>query len=288
MEVGEYTWRVLLIYFASIFVFGLGLIVGSFLNVVIYRLGTGQTVGGRSMCLACGKKLKAFELIPVLSFLLLRGRCSSCKTKISFQYPAVELLTGIIFILTYLKLSSNLTTFSITEVALFVVNLVVWSLLIAILVYDLKHKIIPPTLVVPFIALSAIIALVRVVDVYQLGGFTTLVTLDLLAGPLFYLFFYSLWKISRGTWMGLGDGNLALGIGLYLGLIPGLSAMFISFWMGAIVGLLLIALTKVLPLLRLKGSLGAITMRSEIPFAPFLIFGMAIVSFFNINVFSFF
>ena len=77
--------------------FTLGLIIGSFLNVVILRYNTGRSFGGRSACMTCQSELKAYELIPLFSFITLRGRCLSCKTKISIQYPLVEFATGLIF-----------------------------------------------------------------------------------------------------------------------------------------------------------------------------------------------
>src|SRR3989344_244845 len=88
--------------FFSVFVFLFGAVVGSFLNVVILRLNTGQSiVSGRSKCFTCAKKLKWHELLPIVSFVFLRGKCSACKTKISWQYPLVETITGIIFVLLF-------------------------------------------------------------------------------------------------------------------------------------------------------------------------------------------
>lgn len=73
-----------------------GLIVGSFLNVVILRMNTGKTLGGRSMCLSCNKKLEWYELIPLVSFIIQRGRCTKCHSKISWQYPIVEAITAVL------------------------------------------------------------------------------------------------------------------------------------------------------------------------------------------------
>src|SRR3989344_1792899 len=94
-------------YLFSIFVFILGTIIGSFLNVVILRYNTGSSIQGRSGCMSCGKPLVWYELFPVLSFLFLLGRCGGCKSRISAQYPLVELLTGIIFLLTFLQFSPS-------------------------------------------------------------------------------------------------------------------------------------------------------------------------------------
>src|ERR1700748_3830531 len=92
-----------MITFLTIVFLGLGLIIGSFLNVVIFRLNTERSFGGRSACMVCRNKLAWYDLIPVFSFLFLLGRCRNCKTKISVQYPLVELGAGIIFALLFLK-----------------------------------------------------------------------------------------------------------------------------------------------------------------------------------------
>src|SRR3989344_7311171 len=118
--------------------FTLGLIIGSFLNVVIYRLHTGKSLGGRSTCMSCSTTLSWYELIPVFSFLGLKGRCKNCSTKISIQYPLVELATGLIFASLFLKLQ----TFGVS----YVYYALMFSLLVVIAVYDLKHKIIPDKL----------------------------------------------------------------------------------------------------------------------------------------------
>src|SRR3989344_2043374 len=97
--------------FISILIFIFGAVVGSFLNVIILRLNTGQSiVSGRSKCFTCAKKLKWHELLPIASFVFLRGKCSACKTKISWQYPVVETITGIIFLLLFQQ-SQNILDF---------------------------------------------------------------------------------------------------------------------------------------------------------------------------------
>ena len=83
--------------------FGFGIIIGSFLNVIILRYNTHKTFGGRSACMSCTKKLHWYELIPIFSFVGLKGRCQTCKTKISWQYPLVELATGVMFVLIFCK-----------------------------------------------------------------------------------------------------------------------------------------------------------------------------------------
>ena len=102
MIINPYT----LIFLLSFIFFVLGLIIGSFLNVVICRMNTRRSLGGRSACMSCQYKLCWYELIPLFSFLILRGRCRNCKTRISLLYPIVEFTTGIIFFLLFLKFSA--------------------------------------------------------------------------------------------------------------------------------------------------------------------------------------
>jgi leader peptidase (prepilin peptidase)/N-methyltransferase len=271
----------------ALFFFILGAIAGSFLNVVIIRFGTGRTPSGRSHCLSCGKTLGVIDLIPILSFLALRGRCRSCGSLISIQYPIVEAATGLFFLLTYFKFEGSFQILSLFDCLKVALALFIEMVLIVIAGYDIRHKIIPDSLVYIFIISGLVIAFSRFMVGIQFG-FDVFLLLDLLSGPLLFLFFYILWKISGGRWMGLGDAKLSLGIGLALGFLSGLSAIIFGFWIGAVVGILLIVFSKLLPPLRLKGSSIAVTMKTEIPFAPFLILGAAIAFFSGLNAFFIF
>lgn len=260
------------VFYILIFIFGT--IIGSFLNVVIYRLGTGMSiVRGRSMCFSCGKKLSWYELIPVLSFIIQKGKCINCKSKFSWQYPTVEAITGLLFLLIIYKLQ-------ITDYANISVNLlelaylwVIFSILMIIAVYDMRHKIIPNSFVYSFIFLSAL----QFIWAPSIQGW------DVLAGLILFLPFAALWFFSRGRWMGFGDAKLSFGIGWFLGLSGGISAVILAFWIGAVWGLALIAFSKIN---RLFFTAKTITMKSEIPFGPFLILGTLLVFFFNVDIFS--
>ncbi|MBP6858026.1 MAG: prepilin peptidase [Candidatus Pacebacteria bacterium] len=256
--------------FLPIIVFGLGLIIGSFLNVVILRLNTGRSVAkGRSKCARCSNTLAWYELIPVLSFLHLRGKCKTCKNPISFQYPVVELVTALTFIILYTKIILSLG-FNFVGIVSFLGSATVASLLIVILAYDIKHKIIPDKIVYPFIIVSLI-------SVFWRHAFTFDSSLipSLLAGPALSAPFFFLWFFSKGRAMGFGDVKLTLGIGWLLGLAGSLAVFFLSFWLGAIVGLLLMASSKA-------------SIKSEVAFAPFLIVAVFIVSIFGVTLQSLF
>ena len=252
------------------FVFGLGLIIGSFLNVVVYRYNTGLSiVHGRSRCLSCGRTLGFFDLIPVVSFIVQRGRCGTCRARISFQYPVVELVSGLFLLFVYLYFGLNLQAVLVALAGL---------IALAIAVYDMKHKIIPDGLVYTFIALCFISFLVRtgMGDIFHgaLFGGT-------LAGPITALPFALLWFVSRGRWMGFGDAKLALGIGWLLGLPYSLTGVMFAFWIGTVVSLGLIGIEK----LRLNSKPQGHTIKSEIPFAPFLITGMYVELFLHFDLF---
>src|SRR3989338_7481382 len=230
----------------AVFYFLFGLIIGSFLNVLILR-HRALPLGGRSQCPSCSHNLAWFDLIPVISWILLRGKCRYCKSSISTQYPIVELLTGILFLLVgLLGLTLIEQLFALPSLAL----------LIAIFFYDLRHKIIPNPWVwaFNFLALS-----------YSLITFK-ISLLSLLSGPMAALPLFLLWFISGGRWMGFGDVKLALGIGWLLGVPFGLVAVFFGFVLGATVSVPLLLWGKTRP-----GGGAGLTMKSEVPFGPFLI-----------------
>lgn len=272
--------------YLSIIVFLFGLAVGSFLNVVILRYKR-KDLSGRSECPHCGKKLEWFELIPLLSFFFQGFKCRSCKEPISWQYPLVELFSGLAFFGIFLFLLEERGVNSIFTDLLFWASFAIlgaiWSFLVAIFVYDLYHKIIPDRFVYPFIFLSFIWLLLSG------GGKGFLVfpdLLDIFAGPLLFLFFFSLWYFSRGTWMGFGDAKLALGMGFLLGFSKGFSAFMLSFWIGAVVSLIFLLLKpQIINIIGKRiSSLKDISIKSEIPFAPFLIIGTALAFFFGLDM----
>jgi prepilin signal peptidase PulO-like enzyme (type II secretory pathway) len=257
-----------------LFAFVFGAIIGSFLNVVSLRWNTGMGVNGRSKCFSCGKGLVWHELIPIFSFAAQKGRCKKCKSKISWQYPIVEFLSGAVFALIFITfppvdLASAITT---------ILYLFITAILMVITIYDIKHKIIPDSLsytfaVLAFISLFVGSGGVTAVTMNTSPYFHIPLLINLLAGPLCALPFAFLWLVSRGTWMGLGDAKLMLGIGWTLGFVAAVSSMVLAFWIGAVISVawMLITFKKV------KGHY-------EIPFAPYLILGMYIVLLFGINV----
>jgi prepilin signal peptidase PulO-like enzyme (type II secretory pathway) len=263
----------------AVFLFFFGLIIGSFLNVIILRFDTGKGYGGRSTCFSCGKALSWIELLPMISFLFQRGKCTGCRSKISWQYPIVEFFTGLLFVLVFLfEPVAGATNF--WKIITLFASFVAWASLVVIFVYDLRHMVIPEE----FILVFGASALLRVVALMSSGGVDVLIS-HIAGALIFSLFLFSLWFFSGGKWVGFGDVELALAIGLYLGAPLSLSAIALSFWIGAIVSLIFIASKKYMGTKQLRQGAKEITMRSEIPFAPYLIIGMALAWLTGIDLF---
>ncbi|HEU5114398.1 MAG TPA: prepilin peptidase [Candidatus Paceibacterota bacterium] len=257
-------------YFTVSAIFVFGLIIGSFLNVVIFRFNTGMTVSrGRSACFSCGKTLEWYELIPVASFLMQKGACRKCRSRISWQYPLVELSGGITLVLAYILTPGAFVTAS--GFVSFVLLSILLCLYIVIVTYDIRHKIIPD-------AFSYAAGATALLMMGQGGLFAGRIDpTQAVAGPALFLFFWAFWYFSKGKWMGLGDGKLALSIGWVLGLAGGVTALLFSFWIGAVISLAIMAVERI----RGNKRLG---MRSEIPFGPFLIIGFLIVLIFRVDI----
>jgi len=255
----------------TIVFFFLGLIIGSFLNVIIFRFNTDRNLGGRSGCLSCRRVLAWYELIPVLSYFFLWGRCRGCKSFISMQYPIVEVISGLVFALIFLKFQDVFYLSTLSFSASYAYYTTMFSLLLVIAVYDLRHKIIPDVLSFVFGALAF-------VGLFFFSGYSFFPHIPVLSefasGALLALPFALLWLISRGSWMGLGDAKLALGLGWLLGFANIITSVAVAFWFGAIVGVILFLFSK------------KYKMKSEIPFAPFLVVGAFIIFAFGLDLFN--
>lgn len=228
-------------YLYPIIVILAGLAIGSFLNVIIFRIDDLKSVlNTRSHCQHCKKTLVWYDLLPLLSFVILRGKCRYCGKGISIQYPLVEAGTGLLFLLLYYLFGLN---WSLPFYA------VIFSLLTVVFVYDFRSELIPDE----FVWAGLLIALL---GSWYFGGFGLVNMLlgSLICGmiPLFLVL------ISREKWMGAGDIKLGFLVGAIVGYPRALFLIFASFVLGSIVGLIYMGLGKK----KLKDSL---------PFAPFLI-----------------
>lgn len=256
-------------------VFGvLGLIIGSFLNVVILREESGEGIGGRSHCPSCKKTLQPLDLIPLISWLYLRGRCRYCSVSISAQYPFVEAVTALLFIVV-----------SLTPLALLfkIIALCIVSLAVAIAVFDVKTMLIPDVWNYLFAGSALLYGLgMSFQNVYF--PFDVVFAGLIVAFPL-----WGLWAYSNGTWMGFGDVKFAVGMGGLLGAHDGFLALIGAFIFGALVSVcVLLPLPHVISyaqrhgFLRLSESSPRFTIKSEVPFGPFLIASCLTVWFFKL------
>jgi prepilin signal peptidase PulO-like enzyme (type II secretory pathway) len=250
---------------ALIIVFIFGLIIGSFLNVLIWRFYTGESaIKGRSYCPKCKHRLDFFDLFPVMSFVVQGGKCRYCRGAISWQYPIVELATAVLFAATYI-ICGFFASGGPAAGGQFLILLKDWfviSVMIVIFVYDAKHylildKVIYPAVVVVFIA-SPLLGLENSWWRGVLDG--------LLAAAIGGGFFLLQYVVSKGKWIGGGDVKMGFLMGLILGIKGLLVALFFSYIIGALAGLVLIALRRK-------------KMKSQIPFGMFLAVGTIIAMF---------
>ncbi|MDI6815577.1 MAG: prepilin peptidase [Actinomycetota bacterium] len=250
------------IYNFVFFIFGL--IIGSFLNVCAYRIPRNESIAyPPSHCPACGSDVKAIDNIPVISYLLLRGRCRGCRENISLKYPAIELLTGVLWVASYYSFGLRM---ELPYALFFITTLILLSAI------DLDTKTIPNKILLPAMALSVLLLLLyfaglktppivanmeatgAIIGFFAGGGFLYVVAM---LAPL----------IFKKEAMGGGDIKLAAFMGLYLGGYVML-ALFIGFFLGAVVGVILISKN------RESGQ-------EMIPFGPFLAAGSIITLFFG-------
>lgn len=236
----------------------IGLFIGSFLNVLIDRLPERKDVFvDRSKCDFCNKPLRWFELIPLFSFLIQGGQCRRCHKQLSFQYPFIELVTGFLFgILAYTL---------IPDWYLLVASLIIASSLLVIFVIDVKHYLIPDSMIV----VGLIGAVLLVLKSPQS------IMIHILSGLGAFVFLYAIWFFTKGKGMGFGDVKFAFFMGFALGFPSIIVGLYAAFLTGAILGLILM-------LGRFK------SLKSKIPFGPFLIIGYGIALVFSTSILQMF
>lgn len=239
-----------LIYLFVVFIFGLT--IGSFLNVLIWRLPREQSVAGRSQCPVCSHQLVWLDLIPVVSFLIGFGKCCYCHEPISIRYPLIELIAGVLFcVFAFLMPVTDWVSLLQLLLVLYIV-----AISIVIFVIDLEHYLILDKIIFPSVV---VILLVQIGLAVLLKDKSVLMAVMLTAvlGPLP---FWMMWKLSKGLWMGLGDVKLMVLMGLALGPVKYITALLLAIMLGALVGILLILL-------------GRKQLSSKLPFGTFLTIG---------------
>lgn len=236
----------------SCFFFLIGLVLGSFFNVCIYRIPYKLSlVSPPSHCPKCGRKIRPYDLIPVFSYLFLKGKCRDCKTKIAPEYLIVELLTGLAYLIVFRRFAWSKDL---------VVYLFLTSLLIIVTFIDLHHRIIPNRLVL----IGTIVGIPL-----MLWSGRPLIEI-VLGGSSGFLIMFAIALISRGG-MGGGDVKFAGMLGIYLGWQLTLILLFLSFFSGAFGGIILI-------MLKVKGR------KDFIPFGPFIALGAFLTVLYGSNL----
>ena len=239
----------------AIYVALFGLIVGSYLNVVVYRLPLGlSTVRPRSRCPGCGSLIRARDNVPVLSFLVLRGRCRTCGTPISWRYPLVEATAGALFVACLLR-------FGLAPQ--FLVAVVFACLMLVLGLIDYDHMILPDRITLPGIAVGLATQLAA-----PLAGLIPAVIGTLLGAGILLAVWALWWVVRREEGMGLGDVKMLALAGAFLG------------WSGVLVTLFFAALTGSVAGLALM-RWGSLDMRSKLPFGVFLALGGVVALFFG-------
>ena len=239
-------------------IFILGLTVGSFLNVLIDRLPNDKSILGRSYCDHCKKTLSWKDLIPVLSFVYLRGKCRYCHAPLSYQYPIVELLTGLLFIATYQFATLNFQL---------IYYLLIVSSLIVVFFADLKYGIIPDKILLPAIVVSLVYLTISTFY-FPSSNVLHSISNHLLSAFGSFLFFLLLYLITKTQGMGFGDVKLSFLMGLILGFPGVVLAIYLAFLTGGLVGIILILWKKK-------------KLKSSVAFGPFLVVGVLLSLFFQ-------
>ena len=233
---------------AAFFTIVFGLLIGSFLNVVIFRFPQGESIiFPASNCPSCGHQIRPWENIPILSYLVLRGKCSSCKTHISYRYPVVEALTGLVFYTAYTAygLSWDLVVFALFG-----------AILIAIAFIDIDHLIIPDSMILMgllpgFYTLITSGGETALLQIYGLFGL----------GLAFWLIRFIGEKVYKREAMGFGDVKFAAMAGWVQGWDVGIVSLFLAFLSATLL------MTVLMPI-------GLINRKQKVPFGPFICLGI--------------
>ena len=241
--------------FNTLLIVILGVVWGSFLTTVIWRVDNLPSIfRSRSRCTSCSEKIAWYDLIPILSFVMLRGRCRKCHKSLSFIYPFVEIISGIIFYLVY-------SLYAISWPSLLLV--VIFSLFIVILGHDAIFMVVDDKVVYIAIALVVVYNVVVLhdhlawVDLLKSGGLGLFIGIAIPA---------TLVIVSKGRWMGEGDISLGALMGVFLGFPNIIVAYVLAFALGSVAGLALIAF-------------GRKKIRDPLPFGPFLVPSTVVVFF---------
>ena len=261
--------------FVNLIIFIFGASIGSFLNVLIDRLPNDESINGRSHCDFCGKKLNWYDMFPVISFFVLKGKTRCCGKKLSWQYPLIEFITGFAFVLitnNRIPITKQLSMINLQITNVWILNnwslFVTWllflgisSCLIVIFISDLKYRLISDYILLALFVFTLVFNLTTNFNEFQRISTNFILSGLVVALPIFLIYF-----ISRERAMGLGDVYLSAIMGFLLGWQAGFIALYIAFVTGAIFGLFIIIFKNK-------------KLKSKIAFGPFLVIGTVVMLF---------
>ena len=250
----------------SILAFIFGASIGSFVQVIVTRLNVAPILKGRSKCLSCGEALRPSDLVPLFSYIYLRGKCRYCKTSYGISALVIELIFGVTFLLLYLLILKGQVSLMVS-----VSWLAYYSLLFIVLgvmaLYDRIHSYIPISFISSYLVLTFIMFVMRFGQDSHLAN---------LLSPLFVAApFLLIWLITKGKGLGFGDVILFFGVGMFFETLQGLAVLVISVWAGALYGLYL----KYIVNKKKSGS-------TAMPFVPFIVLAFLVVLFTGVDVIS--
>ena len=266
--------------FIYLLLFFFGGALGSFAGVVVDRLYLKSFLTGRSNCDSCNRVLKWFELIPIFSYIFLRGKCRKCKVKIGLEKFLLELFGGLLIIIfSKIYLYDLILDFSnssniITAIFLFILFSILYIVFSVLFVYDLRHKFVPTNVSLLLIIIGFAFSFYRLYNnSFYFGGINTFFWLDVFSGFLIALPFYLIYLFTNKKGVGFGDIVIFFGIGYLAGFVSGVSIFFLSVFIGAFISLLLMLFYP-----------KRFNKKTQIPFAPFILIATILVILFQIDI----
>jgi leader peptidase (prepilin peptidase)/N-methyltransferase len=251
------------------FVFILGAAIGSFISVLVDRIKKGKKgiFMGRSECPKCKEKLRTTDLIPIISYLFLKGKCRYCKKPIGTHYPALELFSGLTFVtilinFNFINETNGISTVNFQTLLTFGIYSIYEAFFIAIFFYDLLNSEIPDIFLFPIIGITLIGSLIL--------GTPNILSMGIALG-ISLIIFGGQYLLSRGTWIGEGDVYFAIAMAFAFGWQLLLVAIFLTYIFGGITAVILLAAKKV-------------SKKTHIPFAPFMVLGSLLTIFFGSDI----
>lgn len=237
-----------------------GLAFGSFINAFVWRYHENKDwIRGRSECVSCGHRLSVIDLVPIFSWIALKGKCRYCRKRISIQYPLIELTLPILFVLSYYYWPIRLV--GILQPIIFILWLAVITGLTVLAIYDIRWMKLPTKIIYFLLAIELVSVIIQISDKPRFATALNFLLASAVGGGLFYI----LYLVSRGRWIGGGDVRLGFLLGL---IVSSVAKSFLLIFLASLLGTLFAAVLL---------AIGKLSRKHIIPFGPFLILSTIIV-----------